>query len=29
MTGPDALTDLLILLAILALVGLWVWRTRW
>jgi hypothetical protein len=29
MTSPDALTDLLILLAIIALVGLWVWQTRW
>jgi hypothetical protein len=28
MTSPDALTDLLILLAILALVGLWVWQNR-
>ena len=27
MTSPDALTELLILLAIIALVGLWVWQT--
>ena len=29
MTSPDALTDLRILLSIIALVGLWVWQTRW
>jgi hypothetical protein len=28
MTSPDALTELLILLAIIALVGLWAWQTR-